>query len=141
MLCLIFCMLQVEYDYSHSWPSITQHISSRFKRLTGRNDVAVSARDYKFYAPRHKYRRVASNSNSNMPSLPVSSVELFKLSWWLSALPSYRFYLFKIPNIIFRHSPVLKVLLQWRLLKAINQQMKWDFLFICKLRCIHNSCD
>ncbi|KAH6831417.1 PPR containing protein [Perilla frutescens var. hirtella] len=42
-----------------------------FKRLTGRNEVAVSARDYKFYAPRHKYRRVVSNSNSNMPGLPA----------------------------------------------------------------------
>ncbi|KAI3453230.1 hypothetical protein Pfo_009893 [Paulownia fortunei] len=42
-----------------------------FKRLTGRNEVAVSARDYKFYAPRHKYRRVISNSISNIPGLPA----------------------------------------------------------------------
>lgn len=28
-----------------------------FKRLTGRNEVAISSRDYKFYSPRHKYRR------------------------------------------------------------------------------------
>ncbi|XP_047974830.1 uncharacterized protein At2g02148 isoform X1 [Salvia hispanica] len=42
-----------------------------FKRLTGRNEVAVFARDYKFYAPRHKYRRAVSNSNSNMPCLPA----------------------------------------------------------------------
>ncbi|XP_062229911.1 uncharacterized protein At2g02148 isoform X2 [Phragmites australis] len=28
-----------------------------FKRLTGRNEVAVSSRDYKFYSPRHKFRR------------------------------------------------------------------------------------
>ncbi|XP_057777724.1 uncharacterized protein At2g02148-like isoform X1 [Salvia miltiorrhiza] len=42
-----------------------------FKRLTGRNEVAVYARDYKFYAPRHKYRRVVSNSNSSMPGLPA----------------------------------------------------------------------
>ncbi|XP_042005163.1 uncharacterized protein At2g02148-like isoform X1 [Salvia splendens] len=42
-----------------------------FKRLTGRNDVAVFARDYKFYAPRHKYRRGVSNSNSNLPCLPA----------------------------------------------------------------------
>ncbi|CAA3023529.1 Hypothetical predicted protein [Olea europaea subsp. europaea] len=41
-----------------------------FKRLTGRNEVAVSAGDYKFYAPRHKYRRVGSNSISNVNSLP-----------------------------------------------------------------------
>lgn len=28
-----------------------------FKRLTGRNEVVISSRDYKFYSPRHKYRR------------------------------------------------------------------------------------
>ncbi|KAL6873528.1 hypothetical protein ACP4OV_013610 [Aristida adscensionis] len=28
-----------------------------FKRLTGRNEVAISSRDYKFYSPRHKIRR------------------------------------------------------------------------------------
>lgn len=44
----------------------------RFKRLTGRNEVAISAQDYKFYSPRHKYRRVTSNSVSNIPGLPVS---------------------------------------------------------------------
>ncbi|KAL6577470.1 hypothetical protein OROMI_009798 [Orobanche minor] len=42
-----------------------------FRRLTGRNEVAISAGDYKFYAPRHKYRRVVSNSLSNMPGLPA----------------------------------------------------------------------
>ncbi|CAL5430270.1 unnamed protein product [Camellia sinensis] len=41
-----------------------------FRRLTGRNEVAVSARDYKFYSPRHKYRRCASNSVPSIPSLP-----------------------------------------------------------------------
>ncbi|XP_062113016.1 uncharacterized protein At2g02148 isoform X6 [Humulus lupulus] len=41
-----------------------------FKRLTGRNEVAVFARDYKFYSPRHKFRRVASSSVSNIPGLP-----------------------------------------------------------------------
>ncbi|KAH9698674.1 hypothetical protein KPL71_024096 [Citrus sinensis] len=45
-------------------------VVSRFKRLTGRNEVAISAQDYKFYSPRHKYRRVASNSVSNIPVLP-----------------------------------------------------------------------
>ncbi|XP_013607042.1 PREDICTED: uncharacterized protein At2g02148 isoform X3 [Brassica oleracea var. oleracea] len=35
-----------------------------FKRLTGRNEVAVSARDYKFYCPRHKHRRVNSSACS-----------------------------------------------------------------------------
>ncbi|KAG6407637.1 hypothetical protein SASPL_130633 [Salvia splendens] len=50
---------------------LLHNISNRFKRLTGRNDVAVFARDYKFYAPRHKYRRGVSNSNSNLPCLPA----------------------------------------------------------------------
>lgn len=40
-----------------------------FKRLTGRCEVAISARDYKFYSPRHKYRRVASQSDSNIHGL------------------------------------------------------------------------
>ncbi|XP_059649832.1 uncharacterized protein At2g02148 isoform X2 [Cornus florida] len=44
-----------------------------FKRLTGRNEVAISARDYKFYSPRRKYRRVASNSVPNIPGLPTFS--------------------------------------------------------------------
>ncbi|KAM5566512.1 uncharacterized protein ABKV19_014924 [Rosa sericea] len=42
-----------------------------FIRLTGRNEVAVSARDFKFYSPRHKYRRVPSNSSPNMMGLPT----------------------------------------------------------------------
>ncbi|XP_052205999.1 uncharacterized protein At2g02148 [Diospyros lotus] len=42
-----------------------------FKRLTGRNEVSVSARDYKFYSPRHKYRRVTSHSVPNLPGLPT----------------------------------------------------------------------
>ncbi|KAK3442471.1 uncharacterized protein At2g02148 [Eucalyptus grandis] len=41
-----------------------------FKRLTGRNEVAISPRDYKFYSPRHKYRRIVSNSVSNISALP-----------------------------------------------------------------------
>ncbi|CAK9141773.1 unnamed protein product, partial [Ilex paraguariensis] len=44
-----------------------------FKRLTGRNEVAITDRDYKFYAPRHKCRRVSSNSVSNIPGLPTFS--------------------------------------------------------------------
>ncbi|CAL1392507.1 unnamed protein product [Linum trigynum] len=32
-----------------------------FKRLTGRSEVSVSAQDYKYYSPRHKYRRILSN--------------------------------------------------------------------------------
>ncbi|CAN8266793.1 unnamed protein product [Cochlearia groenlandica] len=41
-----------------------------FKRLTGRSEVAVSARDYKFYCPRHKHRRVQS-SVSGIHGLPT----------------------------------------------------------------------
>ncbi|PIA33581.1 hypothetical protein AQUCO_04100188v1 [Aquilegia coerulea] len=44
-------------------------MNSRFKRLTGRHEMAVSARDYKFYSPRHKYRRVGSQSLSNIHEL------------------------------------------------------------------------
>lgn len=42
-----------------------------FQRLTGRNEVAVSARDYKFYAPRPKFRRVSSSSIPSLAGLPV----------------------------------------------------------------------
>ncbi|KAI3698473.1 hypothetical protein L2E82_42046 [Cichorium intybus] len=51
-------------------PTIT-HIDDAewFKRLTGRSDVAVSPRDYKFYAPRHKYRR-SSSSISGFSTFP-----------------------------------------------------------------------
>lgn len=42
-----------------------------FKRLTGRHEVSISARDYKFYSPRHKYRRAQSDSISNI-SMPFS---------------------------------------------------------------------
>nr|ADQ43199.1 unknown [Schrenkiella parvula] len=43
---------------------------AEFQRLTGRNEVAVSARDYKFYCPRHKHRRV-QNSVSTIHGLPT----------------------------------------------------------------------
>ncbi|XP_047333048.1 uncharacterized protein At2g02148 isoform X2 [Impatiens glandulifera] len=46
--------------------NISQVDSEWFKRLTGRNEVAISDRDFKFYSPRHKYRRVSSS-----PSLPT----------------------------------------------------------------------
>ncbi|XP_076928476.1 uncharacterized protein At2g02148-like isoform X1 [Bidens hawaiensis] len=53
-------------------PTITHTDNAEwFKRLTGRNDVAVSHVDYKFYAPRHKYRRTGSNSVSNIPGFPA----------------------------------------------------------------------
>ncbi|OAY83831.1 Uncharacterized protein ACMD2_06292 [Ananas comosus] len=46
---------------------MTMEDAEWFKRLTGRTDVAVSARDYKFYSPRHKYRRTASQAVFNIP--------------------------------------------------------------------------
>lgn len=42
-----------------------------FKRLTGRGEVTVSAQDYKFYSPRHKYRRVSSSSLTSIPGFPT----------------------------------------------------------------------
>ncbi|CAN6464159.1 unnamed protein product [Victoria cruziana] len=44
-----------------------------FKCLTGRHEVAVSASDYKFYSPRHKYRRLASPYVSGIPGLQAFS--------------------------------------------------------------------
>lgn len=44
-----------------------------FKRLTGRTDVAVSPGDYKFYNPRHKYRRSGANSVSSITGFPTFS--------------------------------------------------------------------
>jgi hypothetical protein len=50
----------------------------RFRRLTGRSEVAVSAQDYKFYSPRHKFRRVLSN----IPGLAVSSSPCYASKIW-----------------------------------------------------------
>lgn len=50
--------------------NISMNDAEWFKRLTGRNDVAISDRDFKFYSPRHKYRRISSN-----PSLPTFGSE------------------------------------------------------------------
>lgn len=40
-----------------------------FKCLTGRTEVAITARDYKFYNPRHKVRRASSNTSPTVPGL------------------------------------------------------------------------
>ncbi|XP_059308943.1 uncharacterized protein At2g02148 isoform X2 [Lycium ferocissimum] len=58
-----------------------------FRRLTGRNEVAISPRDYKFYAPRHKYRR-ASNSVSNITGF--SAFTSTDIASSLAAGQSYR---------------------------------------------------
>ncbi|GAA0170549.1 C2H2 zinc finger transcription factor [Lithospermum erythrorhizon] len=55
-----------------------------FKRLTGRNEVAISARDYKFYAPRHKYRRVVL---AHVPSISGLQHTLQTPSKHLQSLP------------------------------------------------------
>ncbi|CAN1296119.1 Uncharacterized protein At2g02148 [Linum perenne] len=41
-------------------PELVVHLK-RFRRLTGRSEVAVSPQDYKYYSPRHKYRRIMTN--------------------------------------------------------------------------------
>lgn len=40
-----------------------------FKRVTGRTEIAITARDYKFYNPRHKIRRASSNTSPTVPGL------------------------------------------------------------------------
>lgn len=42
------------------------HSIFRFKRLTGRCEVAVTTRDYKYYSPRHKHRRSLSQPLLNI---------------------------------------------------------------------------
>ncbi|XP_056849580.1 uncharacterized protein At2g02148 isoform X2 [Raphanus sativus] len=51
-----------------------------FKRLTGRNEVAVSASDYKFYCPRHKHRRTHSSTCSiqGLPTFPGMDQQGFR---------------------------------------------------------------
>ncbi|KAF3433721.1 hypothetical protein FNV43_RR24824 [Rhamnella rubrinervis] len=49
-------------------PNMPMDDAEWFKRLTGRNEVSVSAQDYKFYFGRHKNKSVASNSVSNIPT-------------------------------------------------------------------------
>jgi len=41
-----------------------------FKRLSGRNEIRISARDYKFYSPRHKYRIIVPPVSPNI-HLPI----------------------------------------------------------------------
>lgn len=53
--------------------SMTIEDAEWFKRLTGRHEAAISARDYKFYTPRHKYRRTTPQSVSNIPGLAAFS--------------------------------------------------------------------
>lgn len=72
---------------------LLHYIFNRFRRLTGRNEVAVSDRDYKFYAPRHKYRRGVSNSISNIPGLPVSFLRTFSCTF------GFQFTILKIRRI------------------------------------------
>ncbi|KAG5015176.1 hypothetical protein JHK82_020862 [Glycine max] len=58
-----------------------------FKRLTGRSEVAISANDYKFYSPRHKYRRGASISLSNIQDIPPQNQQQTPCKHHLQSLP------------------------------------------------------
>ncbi|XP_068645841.1 uncharacterized protein At2g02148 [Aristolochia californica] len=53
--------------------TVTVEDGEWFKRLTGRHEVAISARDYKFYSPRRKYRRIPSHPVPSIPGLPAFS--------------------------------------------------------------------
>jgi pentatricopeptide repeat domain-containing protein 1 len=63
---LYYCELCMSYLHQN----IIGYCHYRFKRLTGRNEVAISARDYKFYCPRRKHRRL-QNSVSSINGLPT----------------------------------------------------------------------
>lgn len=67
--------IEIEHLFEHckvSMLGLTSFVLGfRFKRLTGRNEVAISDADYKFYSPRHKYRRGTSISLANIPDIPV----------------------------------------------------------------------
>lgn len=51
-------------------PNMSYDDTEWFKRLTGRQEAAIFERDYKFFSPRHKYRRAPQHSVSNIPSFP-----------------------------------------------------------------------
>ncbi|KAK9105880.1 hypothetical protein Scep_022724 [Stephania cephalantha] len=61
-----------------------------FRRLTGRHEVAVSARDYKFYSPRHKYRRSTSHSVSGITGLPSQAYSGVDNSLVMGSTPGFR---------------------------------------------------
>ncbi|MCO5560323.1 hypothetical protein L7F22_013935 [Adiantum nelumboides] len=49
-------------------PNLSYEDAEWFKRLTGRQDAVISERDYKFFSPRHKFRRGPQQSVSSVPS-------------------------------------------------------------------------
>eukprot|EP00250_Pteridium_aquilinum_P014541 c22050_g1_i2 orf=245-1531(-) len=51
-------------------PNMPYDDAEWFKRLTGRQDAAISERDYKFFSPRHKYRRAPQISVPNGVPFP-----------------------------------------------------------------------
>ncbi|KAJ6351135.1 hypothetical protein OIU78_007127 [Salix suchowensis] len=65
-----------------------------FRRLTGRSEVAVSARDFKFYSPRHKFRRALSN----IPGLTTLPTE--DNSSTMTTAQGFRSALIRSPKVI-----------------------------------------
>ncbi|KAG8074532.1 hypothetical protein GUJ93_ZPchr0006g44799 [Zizania palustris] len=51
--------------------NITMEDAEWFKRLTGRSEVAISSKDYKFYSPRHKYRHITQPALAEVDSSPL----------------------------------------------------------------------
>lgn len=49
-------------------PNMSYEDTEWFKRLTGRQEAAISERDYKFFAPRHKHRRPPQHCASDVQS-------------------------------------------------------------------------
>uniref|UniRef100_A0A0E0LFY0 Zinc-ribbon domain-containing protein n=1 Tax=Oryza punctata TaxID=4537 RepID=A0A0E0LFY0_ORYPU len=51
--------------------NMTAEDAEWFIRLTGRSEVAISSRDYKFYSPRHKYRRITQPALAEDDNSPL----------------------------------------------------------------------
>eukprot|EP00249_Psilotum_nudum_P009341 c21866_g1_i1 orf=963-2363(+) len=52
-------------------PSLPYDDAEWFKRLTGRHEAEITERDYRFFSPRHKYRRAPQNTLANVATLPA----------------------------------------------------------------------
>ncbi|KAH7299907.1 hypothetical protein KP509_24G035400 [Ceratopteris richardii] len=51
-------------------PHLSYEDAEWFKRLTGRQEAAICEQDYKYFAPRHKYRRSHHHLTPNAPAFP-----------------------------------------------------------------------
>lgn len=92
--------------------------------MTGRNEVAISPRDYKFYAPRHKYRR-ASNPISNITGLSVSfddPVFIIRILFPIIAVPNIEWKVFLLMSI--RRLPVQTTILHYLPVKVTAPLVK-----------------